>query len=231
LKGMYISAVITAGGMGIRMKSSVPKQFLEIAGKPLIVHTIDKFNGLESVNEIVVVVPEKDADRTRKLIKEWSLDKVSAVVSGGSERLQSVQNGISAVSEDTDIILIHDGVRPLVTADDIQKVIDKTIETGAAILALPVTDTIKRVEDNKIVNTLNRNIMWRAQTPQGFRAEIIRKAYEMGVEKRINATDDSQLAEAIGVCVSVVKGSGPNIKITNPDDISVVSFLLNREEE
>jgi len=228
---MYISVVITAGGTGRRMKSSIPKQFIGVAGKPLIVHTIEKFNNLESVNEIIVVVPEKDAGGTEQLIKEWNLNKVTAVVHGGAERFFSVKNGISSVSGNADIILIHDGVRPLVTTDDILGVIDKTAETGAAILALPVTDTIKRVEHGKIVNTMNRSIMWRAQTPQGFRTDIIKEAYETAAGKGITATDDSQLAEAAGVCVSVVRGSGPNIKVTNPDDIPVVSFLISAEEK
>ena len=227
---MYVSAVISAGGAGRRMGGDIPKQFIDVAGKPLLLHTLQKFEDHKSIDEIVVVSPYEYIDTTGEMIKKQGIKKVSKIVPGGAERMDSVAAGLNAVSDNADIILIHDGVRPLVAESDIEAVIEKANETGAAILALPVRDTIKRVEQGAIVNTLNRSILWRAQTPQAFRAEIIKNAYKEAISKGFKATDDAQVVEMTGICVSVIKGAGPNLKVTDKNDLSIVSLLLSGEK-
>jgi len=227
---MYVSAVISAGGAGRRMGGDIPKQFIDVAGKPLLLHTLQKFEDHKSIDEIVVVSTHEYIDTTGEMIKKQGIKKVSKIVPGGAERMDSVAAGLNAVSDNADIILIHDGVRPLVAESDIEAVIEKANETGAAILALPVTDTIKRVEQGTIVNTLNRSILWRAQTPQAFRAEIIKNAYKEAISKGFKATDDAQVVEMTGICVSVIKGAGPNLKVTDKNDLSIVSLLLSGEK-
>ena len=210
---MKIAVIIAAGGSGKRMGR--PKQFLPLAGKAVVEWTIEVFRKIKVVGQIVLAVPEDDLERAKNL--------GVTVVAGGEERGDSVKNGLKAVAFDTDIVMIHDGARPLITPDIIEKAISEAKEYGAAVVGVPVKDTIKRVGDDLIIkDTVDRQALWSAQTPQVFKYEIITRAYA----KKGSATDDAKLVEDLGIKVKMVMGSYENIKITTPEDLIVAEAIL-----
>ncbi len=220
---MKTTAIIVAAGSGSRFKSDTPKQFLEINGKPVIVHTIERFESAPSVDAIIVVLA---ADQT---LDTSEFSKVSQVVVGGSTRAESVRNGLDAAG-DADIVAVHDGARPLVTVDEIERTIAKAKETGAACLVAPMTDSIKVVEGGKIKRSLDRSELRRALTPQVFRAEILRHAFTSRSSDAA-ATDEVTLVERLDYFyeIAVVEGSPQNIKITHPEDLILAEALLSLE--
>lgn len=221
------TAIVTAAGQGTRIGGERAKQFLELAGVPIIIHTLRRFEECNDIQEIIVTLPATDTASFLELANKYGLRKVSRVVQGGATRAESVWNGLKAIRSATaGIIAIHDGVRPFVTSDEISRTIEKAKETGAALLAASVTDTIKEVENEIVVRTHERAKLWRALTPQCFHYEILRKAFENALDKELNATDDSAMVEAIGVSVSIVEGSTRNIKITHKEDLAVAEILL-----
>jgi 2-C-methyl-D-erythritol 4-phosphate cytidylyltransferase len=221
------TAIITAAGQGTRIGGKRAKQFLKLAGVPIIIHTLRRFESCACIQEIIVTLPSTDTASFLELANKHGLRKVSRVVQGGATRAESVWNGLKAVRAVTaEIIAVHDGVRPFVTTEEISLTVQKAKETGAAILAAPVTDTIKEVESETIVRTHERSKLWRALTPQCFRYDILRRAFENALDKNLNATDDSAMVEAIGVSVSIVKGNPRNIKITHKEDLAVAELLL-----
>ncbi len=212
---MKTTAIIVAAGSGSRFKSDIPKQFLEISGKPVIVHTIERFESAPSVDSIVLVLASSF---------DFSIySKVVKIVAGGLTRAGSVRNGLNAV--DTEIVAVHDGARPLVTVDEIERTIAKAKETGAACLVAPVTDTIKSIGGGEIADTLDRDKLRRALTPQAFKAELLRKAFE-NVEINESITDECYLVEKLGHPIAIVEGSSRNIKITHPGDLVLAEALL-----
>lgn len=220
-------AIITAAGQGTRIGGERAKQFLELAGVPIIIHTLRRFEECNGIQEIIVTLPSTDAANFLELANKHGLRKVSRIVQGGATRAESVWNGLKQVRTATaGIVAVHDGVRPFVTTDEISRTIEKAKETGAAILAAPVTDTIKEVENEIVVSTHERAKLWRALTPQCFHYEILRRAFEHTHDKELNATDDSAMVEAIGVAVSIVEGSPRNIKITHKEDLAIAEILL-----
>ena len=221
---MKTTAIIVAAGSGSRFNSDTPKQFLEINGKAVIGHTIDRFIAAPSINEIVVVL---GADRVDGFDRS-GFAKVSAVVAGGNTRAESVAAGIAAVSNDTELIAVHDGARPLVSIDEIDRTIAAAKTTGAACLVAPVTDTIKSIRDNEIAATLDRTKLRRALTPQVFKKELLLMAFE-GIPFDESITDECYLVERLGHPITIVEGSARNIKITHPDDILIAEALLNTE--
>lgn len=213
-------AVIVAAGNGKRMGGSISKQFLCICKKPIIVHTVEKFEKLKEIDEIIVVTSLSYIQYVQELKKEFDWKKV-IIVEGGKERYNSVLNGLNALSKDSQTVLIHDGVRPFVTEKNILDVIEKTKHTGACILAVPVKDTIKAVDENGIVTgTPDRNTLWSVQTPQGFKLDLLINAYE-SIENFEAVTDDAMIMEKAGYNVAVVMGSYENIKITTPEDLAI----------
>ena len=213
-------AVIVAAGSGKRMGGSISKQFLSLGKKPIIVHTVEKFEKIIEIDEIVVVTSLPYIQYVQELKKEFDWKKV-IVIEGGKERYNSVLNGLYALSNNTETVLIHDGVRPFVTDKNILDVIEKTRQTGASILAVPVKDTIKAVDENGIVTgTPNRNTLWSVQTPQGFNFNLLKKAYE-SIDDFETVTDDAMVMEKAGYSVAVVTGSYQNIKITTPEDLAI----------
>ena len=217
---MTTTAIIVAAGSGSRFKSDTPKQFLEINGKPVIVHTIERFQSAPSVDSIVLVMTAA--------FDISPYPKVSKVVAGGSTRAESVRNGLDAVG-DADIVAVHDGARPLVTADEIERTIAKAKETGAACLVAPVTDTIKSIRGDKITDTLDRGKLRRALTPQAFKTDVLRKAFE-GVDLNESVTDECYLVEKLGHLIAIVEGSPRNIKITHPEDLVLAAALLSEDQ-
>jgi len=223
------SAIIVAAGTGKRFGGDIPKQFLNIHGKPLLVYTLEKFESCSAIDEVILVVAGDEIGRGEKLVEEFSLKKVRRVIEGGANRAKSVANGFASLDKShTQIVVVHDGARPLVTATEISATISKAEVTGAACLVARVDDTIKEVLNDKIVRTIDRANLRRALTPQAFRYEILKRALaasNLGEE----ITDESYLLEKIGETVSLVEGSSKNIKVTNGEDFSLVEKLLENK--
>ncbi len=229
---MKVTAIITGGGQGNRMRSPVNKQFLERNKKPIFAHTLLKFQQCASVDQIVVVVPANWIERvSTEIVKGYEISKVSEIVHGGATRTESVLKGLQKLDSNTSIVAIHDAVRPLVRVDDIKKVIAAGEKFGAAILAVKAQDTVKLVENGIVKSTPDRKLLWQVQTPQVFEKELIIKAYQKAVDEKIIGTDDSSLVEHLGGKVHIVEGSYSNIKITNPGDLEMAEFLLSQTSE
>jgi 2-C-methyl-D-erythritol 4-phosphate cytidylyltransferase len=225
-------AIIAAAGTGSRMASDRPKQFLQLAGSPIIFHTLKPFELCESIQEVIVVLPPEESAAFLALAAKQGLRKLARVVPGGPTRADSVKRGLMAIRAATaEIVAVHDGVRPFVTVEEIDNTIAAAQRDGAAILATPVTDTIKLVVEGKtdeiIVKTLLRQNLRQALTPQCFRYELLRKAYEQADVNDPSLTDESALVERLGHQVTIVAGSARNIKITTPRDLLIAETFLN----
>jgi 2-C-methyl-D-erythritol 4-phosphate cytidylyltransferase len=224
------TAIIAAAGTGSRMASDRPKQFLHLAGIPIVFHTLAVFEQCESIQEVIVVLPAEEAAAFLTLAGKRSLRKLSRVVNGGTTRADSVKRGLMAIRPATaGIVAVHDGVRPFVTVDEIDSVVAAAETNGAAILVAPVTDTIKQVGDGSVVQTLERQELRRALTPQCFRYELLRKAYEHADVNDPALTDESALVERIGTRVNIIEGSSRNIKITTPQDLLIAEAFLKND--
>ena len=221
-------AIVVAGGKGIRFGGNRPKQFLELNAIPIIVHTLRQFERCQQIDSVIVVLPSAEMAAFQSWPDKYELKKVARVVAGGETRAQSVQKGLAAI-EEAEVVAVHDGVRPLVTADEIDRVVIAAVANGAAVLVAEVADTIKEIENNRIARTLLRDKLRRALTPQCFRFDLLKRAYEGLAEieaSGIEVTDDSFLVERLGVNVAAIPGSARNIKITNEEDIAVAEILL-----
>ncbi len=221
-------AIVVAGGKGIRFGGNRPKQFLELNAIPIIVHTLRQFERSKQIDTVVIVLPPAEMAAFQSLPDRFDLKKVVRVVAGGETRAQSVQKGLAAI-EEAEVVAVHDGVRPLVTADEIDRVVIAAAVNGAAVLVAEVAETIKEIENNRIARTLPRDKLRRALTPQCFRFDLLERAYEGLAEieaSGIEVTDDSFLVERLGVDVVAISGSARNIKITNEEDLAVAEILL-----
>ncbi len=220
-------AIIAAAGAGARMASDRPKQFLLLAGTPVIFHTLKPFEECEQIQEVIVVLPAEESAGFLSMAGKYGLRKLARVVPGGATRADSVKRGLMAIRSATaEIVAVHDGVRPFVTVAEIESTIAAAQADGAAILVAPVTDTIKQVGDDAVVKTLDRSVLRRALTPQCFRYELLRQAYERADVNDPSLTDESALVEQLGHRVSVVEGSSRNIKITTPADLAIAEAFL-----
>lgn len=226
----YVSAVIVAAGGSVRMGIADSKQFIPLLSHPAIEYTLRAFQTCYLIKEIIVVCREQDKARIQEIVDNNEFFKVSALVQGGSSRAESVRNGVNAASKKSKYFAIHDGARPLITVDEIERVIEAAFETGAATLGTSVTDTIKIVDGfNKIESTPLRSQLRAVQTPQVFERELYEFAIENAGDNAINFTDDCSLIENMGGEVAVVKGSKENIKLTTPLDVVIAeSILKNR---
>ena len=220
-------AIIAAAGAGTRMASDRPKQFLLLAGTPVIVHTLKAFEQCDSIHEVIVVLPAEQSAGFLSMAGKYGLRKLARVVPGGATRAESVKRGLMSVRAATaEIVAVHDGVRPVVTVDEIDRTIGAARENGAAILVAPVTDTIKEVRNHAVMKTLDRTGLRRALTPQCFRYELLKQAYQAADVNDPSLTDESALVEQLGHRVSVVEGSARNIKITTLEDLEIAEALL-----
>jgi len=224
---MRVVAIIPAAGAGRRMGSAVEKQFLHLRGIPILTYTMKVFDQCPAVDGIVLVV----APQQRKILENEVLgphpcEKLLNVVDGGPERQNSVANGLRAIPPECELVAVHDGVRPLVSIDLVEAVLETAHHCGAAIAAMPAGDTVKQAENQKVVATLQRETIWLAQTPQAFHANLLRVAYEKAARDRIVLTDDAALVERIGVSVHLVHGSAENIKVTTPADLIIAEAIL-----
>jgi 2-C-methyl-D-erythritol 4-phosphate cytidylyltransferase len=219
-------AIIVAAGRGTRAGGDGPKQFRAVAGLPLLLHALRRFEECAAIDEIVVVAPVGETN-FHLSASPRQFKKVACVVEGGTTRTESVWRGLQTLNDAcTRIVAIHDGVRPFVTPAEIERTVRAAEETGAAILCAPVTDTIKVAEGARIARTLPRESLRRALTPQCFRYELLRRAFERARAEQIEATDDSALVELCGAEVAIVEGDSRNIKITRPEDFALAEILM-----
>ena len=225
------TAVIVAAGKGRRMGTEVSKQFLPLCGKEILAHSVEKFEKAEKIRDIVLVTGEDSLLDVRDMAQEYGWKKIVSVVAGGKERQDSVWNGLQAVSDDTDIVLIHDGVRPFVTEDILNHSIETAVEMGSCVAGVPAKDTIKVCNGEDIaVATPDRSTLWQIQTPQTFRKDLIMQAYQKAKAEGFVGTDDASLAEYSGCPVKVIMGSYRNIKITTKEDLLIGEAFLKEEQ-
>jgi 2-C-methyl-D-erythritol 4-phosphate cytidylyltransferase len=222
-----ISAIIVAAGKGTRMGSKVDKLFLELDGCPIVAHTWRRFDEARCIDEIVLVVRDGMQDALKQIARRHSLRKPFTLIVGGKERQDSVWNGLAALSPAAEIVAIQDAARPCTSQPLIAATIAAARETGAAVAAQAVTDTIKESRDGKIIErTLDRSRLWAVQTPQTFRVEIIRRALSEVQQKNLLVTDDTAACELIGQPVQLVISTDPNPKVTRPEDLPCVEAVL-----
>ncbi|MDD5451684.1 MAG: 2-C-methyl-D-erythritol 4-phosphate cytidylyltransferase [Desulfovibrionales bacterium] len=225
---MSAIAIITAAGKGVRIGATVAKQFLPVLGKSLLWHTIKVFENCPGIDNIILVLPPDMVKIGRELFQtKGEFKKLWKVVAGGKTRQQSVSNGLRAIPEKYKIVVVHDGVRPLVNEDTIKEVIELAKEKGAAIAAMPANDTLKQVSaDGRILRTVERSLIWQAQTPQAFRVELLRRAFTEAQKDNFYGTDEASLVERLEAPVYIIKGASTNIKVTTPADLKLVEILL-----
>jgi len=222
------AVIIPAAGFGSRMGMSEPKQYLHLGDKPIIIHTVAAFLCNPNIEDIVVVVPENRVDQTTRLFEKFQINSSSVtVIAGGPRRQDSVYLGLKALDDSTDIVLVHDGARPLITQEVIDRCYIGAIEDGAVIAAIPVKDTLKKSADGKKVGTtVNRENLFQAQTPQAAQVHLLLDAYERNEDQDV--TDESSLLERADISVTIVEGSETNIKVTRPEDLILAETILSR---
>lgn len=229
-KNAYVSCIVAAGGKGTRMGADINKIFLDLCDIPVIAHTLKVLNDCELINEIIIVTAECDLPGCNDIVTEFDFDKVKTITVGGKERQDSVESGILEVSQNADIVMVHDGARPLVTDEKLIEVINAAKEYGAAALGVPEKNTLKQVDENGfIVKTIDRSNVYAIHTPQVFTKNIIESIYKNAKRHGISATDDCYLAEIADVQIKMVTDSYENIKITTQDDLIIAQqILINR---
>ncbi len=222
------TSVVPAAGRGTRLGLNLPKALIPIAGKPMIVWTITALEQTPIVDAIVIVAPSEFIGEFEHLRSENKWRKVVAIVAGGNDRQQSVWNGLQAMPSETEWVIVHDAARPLVKPSLIVSVWEAAQEIGtAAIAALPCSDTVKRTLDGVLIaETLDREQIWLAQTPQVFAADLLKEAHEQALKDGCSATDDAMLVERLGVPIRLVLGDPTNIKITHPVDLALAEALI-----
>lgn len=219
------AAIIPAGGIGRRMGLPLPKQFYELDGVPLLIHTLKAFERAAAIDLVIIVVPDDFRQTVSQTIVEFGLRKIGKVVAGGRFRQDSVGAGLQVLPDEVEIVAVHDGVRPFVEAATIDSVIAAAEEHGAAMVAVPTRDTLKKVDNGFVSRTVDRENIWQAQTPQAARKHLLLRAFEHAAQTGFVGTDEASLLENIGVPVHVVPGSERNLKITRPDDLSLAEAL------
>lgn len=227
-QGSLVVALVPAAGRGLRMGGSVPKQFLSLGGEPLVIQSLRSLQAAPVIGQIILAVPPADVEYCEhEIVSRQRFTKVTKVVAGGAERQDSVRHALAQIPSNTEIVLIHDAVRPFVTLRMIAEVVAAARKEGAAIIALPMRDTVKQVRmDGMIERTVDRTPLWLAQTPQAFRRDWIEIAHRKAHAEGVRATDDAFLVEWLGYSVAVVEGSGENIKVTRPEDLVIGEAIL-----
>jgi 2-C-methyl-D-erythritol 4-phosphate cytidylyltransferase len=220
-------ALITAGGKGQRMQSPTAKQFLLLAGTPILARTIAVFEVCPVVDEIFVIVPQDEMAKVQTdIVEKYQYKKVLKVVRGGRMRQQSVWNGLRAIKSDCSWVVVHDGVRPLIRPQLIEAGLREARQTGAAIVAVPARDTVKRLTPGGKMQTLPREEIWLAQTPQIFEFSLLFRAHQKANQEKFTGTDDASLVERLGQAISLIPGDYGNLKITTPEDLTIAETLI-----
>jgi 2-C-methyl-D-erythritol 4-phosphate cytidylyltransferase len=221
--------IIVAAGRGKRINQRLPKQFLKIGDRPLVAYTIERFEGCSQIEEIVLVVPEDYLSFCQQeIVDRYGLKKVRRILAGGEHRQDSVWNGLKALPTNTNVVIVHDGVRPFVPQEKINEGINVCAHWRAVITAVPAKDTVKEVRGLKVVGTVDREKLYLVQTPQFFDYQLLMKAYKRANEEGKYYTDDSALVEALGEEVKVIEGSYENVKVTTSEDLEFAKFLFSK---
>ncbi len=224
-----LAVIIPAAGSGSRMGSQIPKPFLKLRDKSILEHTIKNFAELEFVSQIIISTSEERKKEVGSILNKFknSLENFT-VVDGGKERQNSINNALKVVSDNIDLVAVHDAVRPFISSELIKRCAISANECGGAIIAVPAKDTIKEVGEGSIIqNTPDRSRLWQAQTPQIFQKEVLNSAYKSAFENNFTGTDDASLVERIGGVVKVIEGDRRNLKITYPIDLKVAELILD----
>ncbi|MGD0591819.1 MAG: 2-C-methyl-D-erythritol 4-phosphate cytidylyltransferase [Bacteroidota bacterium] len=225
-----VFAIIPAAGSGTRIGGEIKKQFLPLKGKPIIVHTLQQFEHCSDIDEVAMAIPESAMSDMEAIVTRYRLHKVSKMMMGGKKRQDSVNNVLNRLTlKDSDIVLVHDGVRPFIETKRISHLLKICKEYDAAVLAVQPKDTIRRSTGGGFFDqTLDRTALWLVQTPQAFRAKLLVKAFEKARKDKFYSTDEAALVERLGVKVRIVEGNYDNIKITTPEDLELGALILDR---
>lgn len=226
-----LAVILPAAGSGSRMGTRIPKPFIELEGATILEHTLRNFAKVPRLAEIIVATSGEWVGQVEGILASFNQDGVRVkVVEGGSERQYSIHNALKNVSDDVDLVAVHDAVRPFISPELIEACCDKAEDLGAAIIAVPAKDTIKKVDDDQLIQgTPDRRFLWQAQTPQIFRKEKIQEAYESALSSGFVGTDDASLVEQLGYEVGIVEGDRRNLKITYPIDLKIAELILKEE--
>lgn len=225
---IYCTAIIAAAGSSKRMGELGNKQFIEILGKPVLAYTVEAFESCRLINEIIIVTREEEIMHcSEAVVQPYGFSKVSKIIAGGSHRQESVYIGLKEIDPYTNIVVVHDGARPLVLVEDIENSIYECMDNGAAVIGTKVKETMKVVDpEGFIAGTPDRETLWAARTPQTFNYDLILKAHQMAAEEGFTAWDDAGLVERLGYKVKMIEGSHQNIKVTTVEDISIAESIL-----
>ena len=232
-----VVAIVPAAGLGKRFGPGTNKPFQSLSGKPIIVWSLEILEAVVDIAEIIPVLKNEDMEQGAKVFEENSLSKIKKIAPGGRERQDSVYNGLKLIEDKNCLVLIHDGVRPLIERDLIERTIKELKDSDGVVTGVPLKDTIKEVQSSEfgvqneiiIKKTLKRNVLWAIQTPQVFPYNRLFTAYEKAMKEGFYSTDDAALVERYGGRIKVVMGSYKNIKITTPEDLAIAEFLLSRQ--
>jgi len=229
MPNLKTAAIIVAAGSGIRFGGNTKKQFIDLNGKPLLYYSLIRFELCKLISDIYLVLPKENIEfYDKKINKFYKFHKIKKIIPGGKQRQDSVYNGISHVPRDTDILVIHDAVRPLVSSEIIESVVNESAIHGCSVCAIHIKDTVKQsINKSEINATIPRDTLWLAQTPQAFRYDIINEAFNKAIEDNFVGTDESSLVERIGYKPHIVMGSEYNIKITKPSDLKFAEMYLD----
>jgi 2-C-methyl-D-erythritol 4-phosphate cytidylyltransferase len=225
-----VFAIIPAAGSGSRIGGEIKKQFLPLKGKPIIVHTLQQFEHCSEIDEVAMAIPESSMSDMEAIVARYRLHKVNKIMMGGKKRQDSVNNVLDRLTlKDSDIVLVHDGVRPFIETKRIAHLLKVCKEYDAAVLAIQPKDTIRRSTGGGFFDqTLDRTALWLVQTPQAFRAKLLVKAFKKARKDKFYSTDEAALVERLGVKVRIVEGNYDNIKITTPEDLDLGALILDR---
>jgi 2-C-methyl-D-erythritol 4-phosphate cytidylyltransferase len=229
---MKVAAIIPVAGKGKRFGGDIAKQYYEINGKPIIAITLNKILAVKDIHHIILVVAAHEVEKVSQIIKQFcDSTKKIRIVTGGEKRQDSVYNGLQKIDKDTDIVIVHDGVRPLIQPKTISKSIEIAAEHGACIVAVAVKDTIKKIAGNTVMETIPRAQLVQVQTPQTFKYQILKRAHEKAKKINYYATDESGLVEWLSLPVVILNGHYDNIKITTKDDLKIAEALMRRDDK
>ncbi|WP_339148329.1 MULTISPECIES: 2-C-methyl-D-erythritol 4-phosphate cytidylyltransferase [unclassified Sutcliffiella] len=225
---MNYQVIVLAAGQGKRMKAGKNKQFIELEGKPVIIHTLSAFEEDPYCDQIKLVINDKEKDIFQELFTLYPIKKIKEIIPGGEERQDSVYNGLNSI-QSAEIVLVHDGARPFISQKVIHNLVKKASKEGAAIVGVPVKDTIKRVSSGGVVEeTVERSSLWSIQTPQAFRYPILKEAHEKAKMENYLGTDEASLVERIHIPVHIVEGEYENFKLTTPEDLILAKAFLQK---
>ncbi len=230
---MKTAAIIVAGGTGTRVGGAIPKQFLPLQGQPLILHTLECFQKSDLIDSITLVLAAEWREYFEtNILKEIKFSKLQGIVAGGKTRQESTGRGLLSLKEPVDWVIVHDGARPLLSLETLKNCLEAAKEVGAAIAAYPASDTIKEVDETRLIkNTRDRRKIYLAQTPQVVRYDWLKLAFEKANRENFEGTDEASLVEHLGYPVKVVESPKANLKVTHPEDFEWAEFLMNKQKE